>query len=403
MTIPLLSFIESNRQNFLADLATLVNVDCGTHNKTGVDAVGEWIGARCREWGWNVERLSQSEHGDCWVARLRGNGAGHLFLIGHLDTVYPDGTAAARPMRLEGNIIIGPGACDMKSGLLVGLYALRALQAEGFDDFAQIVFFFNSDEEIGSPASRQLYGPLVTQADAALVFESARANGDIVSARKGSGEYKVTVKGKAAHAGVEPEKGANAVLELAHQIIALRKLDGLAPGVTVNPDVIGGGTKSNVIADEAWVIADVRATDATGAEMIRRALEGWPTQTTVPGTTVSVSGHFGFAPMAKTPANTLLAELAKESAQAVGFGVNDVATGGASDANTIAGFGVPVIDGLGPIGGLDHSPNEYIEADSIAPRTAMAAELIRRILAEKSLNELRKLRRTNLQLPTSNL
>jgi len=386
--------MESSRPQFLADLATLVNVDCGTHNKAGVDGVGEWVGARCKDWGWAVERLPLADHGDCWVARLRGAtpDGGRLMLIGHLDTVYPDGTAAARPMRFEGDKIIGPGACDMKSGLLVGMYALRALQTGGFNGFDEITFFFNSDEEIGSPASHQLYGPLMTQMDAALVFESARANGDIVSARKGSGEYKLTVKGKAAHAGVEPEKGANAVIELAHQIQAVYKLNNVAPGVTVNPDVIGGGTKSNVIADEAWVLMDVRAVDPTGAEIVKRALENWPATTTVPGTSVSISGRFGFAPMAKTPANALLAELAKEAARALGFTVNDVATGGASDANTIAGFGAPVIDGLGPIGGLDHSPNEYIEVDSIAPRTAMAAELIRRILAEKPLTELRKLR-----------
>jgi len=368
---------------FIDDLTALVNVDCGTHNKAGLDHVGEWIAARCREWGWAVERLPLPEHGDCWAARLRGAGAGRLMLIGHLDTVYPDGTAAARPMRFEGGKILGPGVCDMKSGLLTGLYALRALQTASLTDFEELTFFFNSDEEIGSPESRKLYEPIAQAMDAALVFESARPTGDIVSARKGSGTYTLTVKGKSAHAGVEPEKGANAVLELAHQIIALRKLDGLAPGVTVNPDVIGGGTKSNVIADEAWVVADVRATDAAGAETIRRALKGWPTQTAVPGTTVSVSGRFGFAPMAKTKATGMMAEWAKAAARDLGFEINDVSTGGASDANTLAGFGVPVLDGLGPVGGLDHSPDEYIEADSIVPRIALAAELIKRVLANR--------------------
>ncbi len=388
----LLSFLNSSYSNFLADLATLVNVDCGTHNKAGVDRVGEWIGARCREWGWDVERVPQADYGDCWIARLRGLNAGarggRLLLIGHLDTVYPDGTAAARPMRFEGNKILGPGVCDMKGGLLVGMYALRALQVvEDFKDFAEIVFFFNSEEEVGSPVSRAIYGPVAREMDAAIVFESARANGDIVSARKGSAEYKLTVKGKSAHAGVEPEKGANAVLELTHQLQALYKLNGVAPGVTVNPDVIGGGTKSNVIPDEAWALIDVRAADAAGAEIISRALANWPTQTTVPGTQVSVSGRFSFAPMAKTPATARLAQLAKEAARDLGFSINDMTTGGASDANTIAGLGVPVIDGLGPVGGLDHSPDEYIVADSITPRAALAAELIRRILSEKEPGE----------------
>lgn len=375
-------FLDASYEAFLTDLAALVNVDCGTHNKAGVNHVGEWVGTRCSTWGWEVERLPLSEQGDCWLARLRGNGTGRVLLMGHLDTVYPDGTAAARPMRFEGSKIIGPGVCDMKGGLLVGMYALRALQEANFSDFAEIAFFFNSDEEIGSPGSRPLYGPIAREMDAALVLESARANGDIVSARKGSGEFTLRVMGKAAHAGVEPEKGANAVVELAHQIIALHKLNGLAPGVTVNPGVIGGGTVSNVVPDSAWVTVDVRAIDPAGAETITSALNNLSTQT-IPGTRVEVTGSVSYPPMAKTQAVQLLAELARDSARALGFEINDVATGGASDANIIASLGVPVLDGLGPVGGLDHSPNEYIEADSFAPRAAMVAGLIQRILSEK--------------------
>lgn len=377
------TFLTDSYQPFLTDLAALVNVDCGTHNKAGVDTIATWIANRCTEWGAQVERLPLPNNGDCIVAHWKGTGQGRVMLMGHMDTVYPDGTVAVRPMWFEDGKVMGPGTCDMKSGLLVGLYAVRALLATGFNAFEEIAFFFNSDEEIGSPASRALYGPVAKTMDAALVLEAARANGDIVSARKGSGEYTLTVRGKAAHAGVEPHKGANAVLELAHQIIALRQLDGLAPGVTVNPDVIGGGTKSNVIAEEAWVVADVRAVDVPGAALIRQKLENWPSTTTVPGTQVSVTGRFGFSPMAKTPAIGLLANLAKQAATELGFTVNDVATGGASDANTLAGFGVPVLDGLGPIGGSDHSPQEYIDAASITPRTELVAILLTKILAHR--------------------
>jgi glutamate carboxypeptidase len=279
----------------------------------------------------------------------------------------------------------------MKGGLLVGMYALRSLQIAGFRDFEEIVFFFNSDEELGSPGSRPLYEPRVRGMDAALVLESARANGDIVSARKGSGEFHLRVMGKAAHAGVEPEKGANAVVELAHQILALQALNGLAPGVTVNPDVIGGGTVSNVIPAEAWAIIDVRAVDPAGAETITRALASLPAQMALSGTRVEISGRFSYPPMARTPAVGFLADLARDSARELGFEIKDVATGGASDANVLASLGVPVLDGLGPIGGLDHSPDEYIEADSLVPRAAMVAGLIQRILSETKLNELRKL------------
>ena len=387
----IVDFLASSRSDYLSDLAALVNVDCGTHNKAGVDRVGEWIGARGAAWDWEVERLPVTEHGDCWLARLYGDGEGRVLLMGHLDTVYPDGTAAARPMRFEGSKIIGPGVCDMKGGLLVGMYALRALQFANFRDFAEIAFFFNSDEEIGSPGSRPLYEPIARGMDAALVLESARANGDIVSARKGSGEFTLRVMGKAAHAGVEPEKGANAVVELAHQIIALHNLNGLAPGVTVNPGVIGGGTVSNVVPADAWVIVDVRAIDPAGAEAITHALTNLPTQTTLPGTRAEISGHISYPPMARTPAVHFLAKLARDSARELGFEINDVATGGASDANVLASFGLPVLDGLGPIGGLDHSPDEYIEVESFAPRAAMLAGLIQRTLSEQNLEELQKL------------
>jgi glutamate carboxypeptidase len=385
------AFLTASHAAFLSDLAALVNVDCGTHYKAGVDRVGEWIGARCAAWDWEVERVPLSEHGDCWLARLHGNGTGRILLMGHLDTVYPDGTAAARPMRLDGPKIIGPGVCDMKGGLLVGMYALRALQSADFRDYAELAFFFNSDEEIGSPSSRPIYQPIARGMDSAPVLESARANGDIVSARKASGEFTLRVTGRAAHAGVEPEKGVNAVVELAHQIIALQELNGLAPGVTVNPGVIGGGTVSNVIPAEAWVIVDVRAVDPAGAEAITHSLNSLPARTALPGTNVEVKGSLSYPAMARTPAVRLLAELARDSARELGFEINDVATGGASDANVLASLGLPVLDGLGPIGGLDHSPDEYIEAESFAPRASMVAGLIQRILREENLNELRKL------------
>lgn len=377
------SFLNSSLTDYLADLAALVNLDCGTENKAGVDQVGTWIRDRCTAWGWEVQHFPLSDYGDCWLARLPGRGSGRIMLIGHLDTVYPDGTAASRPMRFEGPKIMGPGVCDMKGGLLVGMYAMRALQTAGFDDFAELVFFFNSEEELGSPVSRTLYTPVVQQMDAALVLEAARMNGDIVSARKGAGVYAVRVRGKAAHAGVEPEKGANAVLEMAHQVIAFQKLNGIAPGVTVNTGVISGGTQHNVVPEYAKLEVDVRAVDLAGVAAIRHAIAGLHGQTTVPGTQVQIQGGFSYFPMAKTQATAFLVKLAQEAARELGFEVKDAATGGASDANMISALGVPVLDGLGPVGGLDHGPDEYIEQASIVPRTALLVGLLQRILARR--------------------
>ncbi len=386
----IISFLNSIEADFLADLAALVNLDCGSENKAGVDQVGVWIRARCLAWGWEVQHFPLADYGDCWLARLRGRGAGLIMLIGHLDTVYPDGTAAIRPMRFEGQHIMGPGVCDMKGGLLVGMYAMRALQITGFADFAELTFFFNSEEELGSPVSRTLYTPVAQSMDAALVLEAARMNGDIVSARKGAGVYTVRVKGKAAHAGVEPEKGANAILEMAHQVIAFQKLNGIAPGVTVNTGVISGGTQHNVVPEEAELEVDVRAVDLNGVAAIRHAVAGLNRETTVPGTQVQIQGGFSYFPMAKNRATTFLVELAQGAARELGFEIKDAVTGGASDANMISALGVPVLDGLGPVGGLDHGPDEYIERTSLVPRTALLVGLIQRILAQRvSLSELR--------------
>jgi glutamate carboxypeptidase len=379
----IISFLNSTQSDYLADLTALVNLDCGTHNKAGVDKVGAWVHDRCLAWGWEVQRFPLSDYGDCWLARLRGQRAGRLLLIGHLDTVYPDGTAAVRPMRFEGPKILGPGVCDMKSGLLTGMYAMRALQVSGFDDFAELAFFFNSEEELGSPISRTLYTPVAQQMDAALVLEAARMNGDIVSARKGAGVYTVRVRGKAAHAGVEPEKGANAILEMAHQVIAFQKLNGIAPGVTVNVGLISGGTAHNVVPEEAELEVDVRAVDLAGVAAIRHAIASLNGQITISGTQVQIQGGFTYFPMAKTSATAFLVALAQKVAGDLSFAVRDAATGGASDANQIAALGVPVLDGLGPIGGLDHGPDEYIEQASIVPRTALLTGLIQRILARR--------------------
>ncbi len=377
--INLQPFLESSLPQFLADLEVLVNVDCGTFTKRGVDFCGDWVNARGQEWGWDMEYFPVREFGNCHLARLRGKGAGKFLMLGHLDTVYPEGIAAERPLRTEGNKLIGPGVSDMKGGVLLAMYAMRGLQVAGFDNFAELGIFFGCDEEIGSPTGKRYYTRFVQEADAVLVLEGARANGNIVSARKGTGQYTLRVKGHSAHAGVEPEKGANAILELAHQIIALHQLNGIAPGVTVNAGIIGGGTRTNVVPDEAWVQVDVRAVDPAGANIAHDAVMALIEQTKVARTKIEIEGHFEYPPMSKTPAIGMMAEWAKELAHELGFDIQDQATGGASDANNVAQYGIPVLDGLGPIGGLDHSPDEYLDRDSILPRTQLLAALIERL------------------------
>lgn len=384
------TFLEAQLSRYLDDLRALVSFDCGTHNKAGVDRAGAIMADHLRGLGAEVEILPQLQYGDCVVGRLRGRGRLRLLLLGHLDTVYPDGTAAERPMRVDGSRIYGPGVSDMKSGLLTGIYALRALREIGFDDFEQITFFCNSEEEVGSPVSRRLYAPIAADADVALVLESARADGRIVTQRKGGGTIHVKVQGRAAHAGVEPEKGASAVLELAHLVLLAHRLNGARPGLTVNVGVVRGGTRSNVVAASAEAAIDVRVVQREDVEAVWQGLQPEAAHPSVPGTRVILSSRGFTPPMPRSAATALLAGLAQARAQQLGFQVGEAHTGGMSDANFCAARGTPVLDGLGPVGGDDHSPGEYLELDSIVPRTALLAGLIQDIAAH--LDELRALR-----------
>ncbi len=386
----LTSYLEKHLADYLSDLRALVELDCGSHNKAGVDRAGAIMAEHLRNLGCQVERIPLAEYGDCVVGQLHGRGRLRLMLLGHLDTVYPDGTAAQRPLRIEGDRAYGPGVSDMKSGLLTGVYALRALQAAGFDDFAEIAFFCNSDEELGSPRSRHLYAPLAGRADAVLVLESARADGRIVTQRKGGGTIYAFVTGRAAHAGVEPEKGASAVLELAHLVLAAHRLNGIRPGVTVNVGVVRGGTRSNVVADRAKAEIDVRVVQLEDREAVWAGLQREATHPAVPGTRVILSTRGFTAPMPRSPAIAFLAALARAEAEKLGFTIGEASTGGMSDANFCAASGTPVLDGLGPVGGADHSPDEYLELDSIVPRTALLGGLIVRIA--QAVDELRALR-----------
>jgi len=374
-----LAYLQPKQDLILTELATLSMMDCGTDNKPGVDAVGRVMRARLESLGLDVEAYEGGDRGDTLVGRWRGAGRARLLLVGHLDTVYPPGWPREHPFHVEADIARGPGTCDMKAGVLVGLYALDALRASGFDDFVEIAFILNGDEEVSSPVSSAVIAREALGRDAVLVLEAARENGDIVSARKGFAQFDLHVQGRAAHAGVEPEKGRHALLELAHQIVALQALNGTIPGATVNVGVAAGGMRRNIVPDEARAELDVRARDAAGMDAIIAALHAQAVRTTVPDVTVTLEGGIVRAPMEKSAASARLVAWCQEAARALGFAVQDAATGGGSDANNTAALGAPTIDGLGPIGGLDHSPHEYITISSVVPRTAMLAGLIARI------------------------
>jgi glutamate carboxypeptidase len=294
-----------------------------------------------------------------------------------MDTVFDPGTVAERPFRMDDGVAYGPGVTDMKSGLLAGLYAIKAIVAE-FDGlpFERLTFIANPDEEVGSPSSRPHIEAAAADVDACLVLECARANGDIVSARKGILDTRFTVHGRAAHAGVEPEKGRSAVLEAARIVRDLHALNGRWPGVTVNVGKIAGGTRPNVVAERCVLEVDVRSTTADGLQQAEAAVREVAAATEVPDTSVDVDIRVSWLPMEKLERSGRLVDHAVALADRLGFGLADTSTGGASDANTTSGMGVPTLDGLGPIGGNDHSPAEYLEVESIVPRTTLLAGLL---------------------------
>jgi glutamate carboxypeptidase len=365
---------------YLEDLQRLVDTDCGSYTPEGVDEIGRWVASFLVELGADIEIRPDPEgrFGKTVVGTFSGQiGAPRVLLIGHMDTVFDPGTAAARPFRIDGGVAHGPGVTDMKSGLLAGLYALKAIIAEvGGLPFERVTFLANPDEEVGSPSSSAHIRAIAADADAALVLECARANGDIVSARKGILETRLIVHGRAAHAGVEPEKGRSAILEASRLIRDLHALNGRWPGVTVNVGKIAGGTRPNVVAERCELEVDVRATTGANLDAVAAAVREVAVATEIPDVTVEPQVKVAWRPMEKLARSGLLVEHAQDVAQRLGFEVRDAATGGASDANTTSGMGVPSLDGLGPIGGNDHAPAEYLEVDSIVPRTAMLAGLL---------------------------
>jgi glutamate carboxypeptidase len=375
--------IRADEVAYLADLERLVNIDCGSYTRDGVDSIGRHVaafmtrlGARVRLAADPTGRLGQTVIGT-WDGSAATAGGPRLLLIGHMDTVFDPGTAAERPFAIDSEgIARGPGVTDMKSGLLAGLYAMKALAAAGPLPFERVTYIANPDEEIGSPSSTPHIREVAADSDVCLVLECARANGDIVSSRKGILDARVTVHGRAAHAGVEPEKGRSSILAAADLVTRLHALNGRWDGVTINVGVIAGGTRPNVVAEHCTFEVDLRAVRRADLEAAEAEVRSMLDDLAVPDTIAELEPMARWWPMEKLERSGRLVEHAQAIASRLGFAVKDAATGGASDANTTSGMGVASIDGLGPIGGMDHSPAEYLEVASVVPRTALLAGLI---------------------------
>src|SRR6266487_5423262 len=376
---------EKHMDEYLHDLKTIVNIDSGTFTKAGIDRVGAYLQKRFQTLGFSTRFDRQEQYGDHLIATHAGKSqhGPRILLIGHIDTVLPDGEAGRRPFTINQHngmrIAMGPGVLDMKSGVLIGMYALRLLIESQQTHYSNVTFICNSDEEIGSPSSRPLIQELAQQADAVLVLEPGRTAETIVSSRKGCGQYRIEVYGVSAHAGVEPDRGRNAILELSYQVQKMQALNGTIPGATLSVGIIRGGDRTNVVPDYAYFDMDVRASDQASVEALEAAMRQVTSQNKLRDTRITLSGSLLCQPFERNVHNSQLVELAKEAGSELGLKIQDVWSGGASDANTTSAMGIPTLDGLGAGGGLAHNPGEYIELDYLPTRVALVMGVVRRI------------------------
>jgi glutamate carboxypeptidase len=395
----LLPLAHARFERALASLELLVNRDSGSYSADAVNRVADLCEERMRAGGWSIERIPHEPEpgapplGDLVLGRRHGvrpveAGGRRLLLMAHMDTVFDDGTAAARPFRTEGGRAYGPGVADDKCGVVAGIEAVELLCDDAaFDDVAVITLACTPDEEIGSPFSKAVLARLAGEHDVGIGLEAARVNGSLVTARKGISALEIGIQGKAVHAGVRPQEGINAALEAARKTEALQALNGRWQGVTCNVGVLRAGTRPNVVAERAELQFDLRAVTAAAFEQALEAVREIAATSYVPDTTSSLQILHRHPPMERTDAiGALLAE-AQAVARELGFEVGEVASGGAGDANTTAAAGLPTIDGLAPIGGEAHGPREWLDLESVAPRIALLAGLLARVGSAPSPGE----------------
>lgn len=360
----------------LETVEALVSLESPTTDKAAVDRLGRELASRLEAIGGRVTRLPRTDCGDHLLAEF-GCGASQLLLLGHLDTVWPVGQLDRMPLRRADGRLYGPGVFDMKAGIAIAMLATRALFETGADLSRRLVMLWTTDEEMGSGGSREAVEQEARRSEAVLVLEPSLPGGAVKTSRKGCGEFEIVVRGVAAHAGVDPGKGASAIQELARQIVRLEELQELDRGVSVNVGVVSGGTRANVVAEEARAVVDVRAPTGADAVRIDAAIRA---VTPVDGrTAIHVTGGFGRPPLERTSRVERLYGQAREVAEALGVRLDEGTTGGGSDGNFTAALGVSTLDGLGAIGDGAHALHEHVEIDALPERAAIVAGLIERL------------------------
>jgi glutamate carboxypeptidase len=367
----------SDHADWVLDLtARLARIESPSHDKSAVDRCGAALEPLLRDLGGRVERLPQASAGDHWRAEF-GTGPRRILLLTHLDTVWDHGQTKRMPVEVRDGRLYGPGVYDMKGGVAIGVLAIKALAALGLGPAARVVLLCTSDEEVGSGTSRALIEAEAVQSEAVLVLEPALGAGAVKTSRKGVGVFTVTVDGVSAHAGAAPGSGASAILEMAHQVIALHAMQDAPRGVSLNVGLVAGGTRSNVVPEQATAEVDVRLATREDAGRLERAIRGLTPVD--PRTRITVTGAINRPPMERTAGVAALYATARAVAAEMGLDLEEGGTGGASDGNFTAGLGVPTLDGLGAVGDGAHALHEHVLVSSLAERAALLAGLIGRV------------------------
>jgi glutamate carboxypeptidase len=379
------AWIASQQQAMIDLLRQTVDIDSGSYNKAGIDAVGAAIEAFLASQGIPTERLAQAKHGDCIRAMVGAapaaasptNAPTNIVLMGHRDTVFPDGEVQQRPFTIRDGIAYGPGVADMKAGLVMNAFVLAAFAKFGGAP-APLVGLFTGDEEIGSPEGRPVIEAEARRARVVFNSEPGRVSGNVVTGRKGGVFSAFRITGKAAHSGGNFVEGISAIEELARKIQAIHALTDLERGITLNVGLVSGGQSVNTVAPWAEGQIDLRYIHPEDRDEIMAKIEAIIVRSFVPGTRAELTIKGEFLPLNQTPVAKRLFELYVQSAADTGFKTDGEFTGGCADSGFTAAVGAPTICAVGPVGGKAHSPDEFLHIDSLVPRAqAMARAILR--------------------------
>jgi len=372
----ILDYLTGQQELMVEMLGRWVNHDSPTFTKPAVDRMGQMVVDAFKEAGGALaQTYPQPEMGDHYRVTY-GQGERQILILAHFDTVWPMGEAQKRPFTIENGIAKGPGVHDMKSGTLIGLFALKAIHHLGLKPSHKLVYLLTSDEEIGSLTSRELIETEGRKSSYCLVLEGSMG-GPLTTWRKGVGNFRLEITGVPAHSGIEPQKGISAIEEMAHQIQTLHAMTDFERGVSVNVGTVSAGERSNIVARQAQAAIDLRVmTSQDGEEFTGRILNLQPH---LSGCELRVSGGMNRWPFEETPAGLALFEKAQSIARELGFEVAKTGSGGGSDGNFVSALGVPTLDGLGSLGWGAHSLSEYTTLDGLPQRATLLAELIVRL------------------------